>query len=175
MNNPASLQVGRVPRILFSTASTLIAGHGLSTLPDSLYRPLAMGFPDLSRAASHNLRLRPLDCVPILKVVLCIYTLDYLNNDLKMPDKQKPFQPDGLTIGYKQLGVISIDELAQALLADINALKDIYNVQFVASSRLKLFITNEYGDIRKLRRPGGGRIYYMDTHHYRPACKDYDL
>jgi hypothetical protein len=92
-----------------------------------------------------------------------------------MKKNRGPFEPDGLTISYKELGTISIDELAHALLEDIQALKDIYNVQYVKAPRLKLLVTNEYGEEIKVRRPGGGRIYYMDTHHYRPACKDYDL
>lgn len=89
--------------------------------------------------------------------------------------KQDAFAPTGLLIAYKQLGTISIDELKDALVEDINALKDIYNVRYLKNARLKLFITNEYGEEIKLRRPAGGTIHYMDTHHYRPACKDYDL
>ena len=90
-------------------------------------------------------------------------------------DKEKTFDFDGVTIDYKQLGTISIDELAQAVYADIQSLKDIYNVQYVTAPRLKLPVTNEYGDKLKVRRPGGGRVFRLDTHHYRPACKDYEL
>ncbi len=85
------------------------------------------------------------------------------------------FEPHGLTIAYKELGTISIDEFIQAVITDVYALKDIYNVLYVNGSRLKLFVTNEYGEPVKLRRPAGGTIHFMDTHHYRPACKDYDL
>ena len=85
------------------------------------------------------------------------------------------FEPHGLLISYKQLGTISIEELAHAIMEDIGALKDIYNVRYVTAPRLKIFVTNEYGEELSVRRLGGGRIYYMDTHHYRPACKDYDL
>lgn len=93
-----------------------------------------------------------------------------------MRKRQGPFEPDdSLTIGYKELGTINIDELAHAVIEDIKALKDIYNVRYVKACRLRIFATNEYGEIIKVRRPGGGHIYYMDTHHYRPACKDYDL
>ncbi len=92
-----------------------------------------------------------------------------------MKKRSGPFEPDGLTIGYKELGTISLEELRDAILADIRALRDIYNVQYVKHSRLKLHITNEYGEKIKVRRPTGGTIFYMDTHHYRPACKDYDL
>lgn len=92
-----------------------------------------------------------------------------------MGKKRGSFDPDGLTIGYKALGTISIDELAHALVEDIQALKEIYNIRFVTGPLLKLYATNEYGERIIVRRPTGGRIHYMDTHHYRPACKDYDL
>lgn len=85
------------------------------------------------------------------------------------------FEPHGLLIAYKQLGTISIEELAHAIMEDLGALRDIYNVRYVTAPRLKIFVTNEYGEEITVRRPGGGRIFYMDTHHYRPACKDYDL
>jgi hypothetical protein len=85
------------------------------------------------------------------------------------------FEQQGLTISYKELGTISIDELMHALIEDIHALKDLYNVQYVKAPRLRFFVTNEYGEIIPVRRPGGGTISFMDTHHYRPACRDYDL
>ena len=85
------------------------------------------------------------------------------------------FEPHGVLIAYKELGTISIDEFRQALIADLQALKDIYNVQFVTAPRLKIIATTEYGEPVRLRRPAGGYIYYMDTHHYRPSCRDYDL
>ena len=92
-----------------------------------------------------------------------------------MSDTKKGFEPTGLVIAYRQLGTISIDELRDALVEDIEALKDIYNVRYLKNARLKIFVTNEYGEELKVRRPGGGRIHIMDTHHFRPACKDYDL
>ena len=92
-----------------------------------------------------------------------------------MSSKKGPFEPDGLLIAYKELGTISIDEFKQALIADMDCLKEIYNVRYVTAPRLKIIVTNEYGEQIKVRRPTGGSIYYMDTHHYRPACKDYDL
>lgn len=92
-----------------------------------------------------------------------------------MSKKDEPFEPRGLLIAYRELGTIHIDELEQAMITDIRALKDIYNVQYVKGCRLKLFVTNEYGEPVKVRRPTGGGIYYMDTHYYRPACKDYEL
>ena len=92
-----------------------------------------------------------------------------------MSSRKGPLEPHGLLIAYKELGTISIDEFKQALIADIESLKEIYNVQYVTAPRLKIIVTNEYGEQIKVRRPAGGYIYYMDTHHYRPSCKDYDL
>jgi len=88
---------------------------------------------------------------------------------------RKSFEPNGLTIDYKGLGTISIDEFAHAVVEDVQALKDIYNIRYVKNPRLRLYVTNEYGEEITVRRPTGGTIKYMDTHHYRPACKDYDL
>lgn len=81
----------------------------------------------------------------------------------------------GLTVNYAALGTINIMELAHALIEDVHALQDIYNVQFVKGSRLKIVPTNEYGEELSVLRPNGGNVTYIDTHHYRPACKDYDL
>ncbi len=89
--------------------------------------------------------------------------------------RKGPFEPEGLTIAYKALGTISIEELTHALIEDMQALREIYNIQYVKNPRLRLYVTNEYGEEIRVRRPTGGTIYYMDTHHYRPACKDYDL
>lgn len=92
-----------------------------------------------------------------------------------MKKKDRSFEPEGLTISYKELGTICIEELLQAVAEDIHALKELYNVQYVKGSRLKLYVTNEYGEPVRVRRPAGGKIFYMDTHHFRPACKDYEL
>ena len=92
-----------------------------------------------------------------------------------MSKNKDSFEPGGLTIVYNELGTISIDEFKQAVITDINALKDIYNVRYVKAPRIKLFVTNEYGEPIKIKRPTGDTIDFMDTHHYRPACKDYEL
>ena len=81
----------------------------------------------------------------------------------------------GLFIAYRELGTVNIDEFRQALISDVNALKDIYDVRFIKDARLNFLVTNEYGEELRVRRPTGGTIRYMDTHHYRPSCKDYDL
>lgn len=85
------------------------------------------------------------------------------------------FEPGGLLISYKELGTISVTEMIHAVVADLTAIRDIYNVHYLTGARLKLIVTNEYGEELKVRRPGGGTIRFMDTHHYRPACKDYEL
>ena len=92
-----------------------------------------------------------------------------------MSNKKDSIELEGLLIAYEQLGTISIEEFKHALIEDINALKDLYNVQYVTAPRLKIYVTNEYGERIRVRRPTGGTIFYMDTHHYRPACKDYEL
>lgn len=92
-----------------------------------------------------------------------------------MDYEHKEFGVSGLTISYKALDTINIDELADAIVQDIKALKEIYDVKYVRAPRLKVLVTNEYGEEIKLRRPTGGRIHFMDTHHYRPSCVDYEL
>ena len=87
----------------------------------------------------------------------------------------KKKKDDALVIEYKALGTITIDELAHAIMEDIQALKSEYNVRFVTGVRLRLPVTNEYGDPLRVRRPGGGTMDRIDTHHYRPACLDYNL
>jgi hypothetical protein len=94
---------------------------------------------------------------------------------IEVSKSKKTFEPKGVTIDYEALGTINIDELAHALLEDIQALKDIYHVQYVKGPQLRIYPTNEYGEPVQLVRPEGGKISFMDTHHYRPACKDYDL
>jgi hypothetical protein len=87
----------------------------------------------------------------------------------------KKGKDDALIIEYKSLGTITIDELAHAIIEDIQILKNEHSVRFVTAVRLRLPVTNEYGDPLRVIRPGGGRMYRIDTHHYRPACLDYDL
>lgn len=92
-----------------------------------------------------------------------------------MTSNNGPFKPDGLTISYKELGTVSIDEWIHAFLEDMQALKKDFNVSYVKVLRIKMYVTNEYGEEVKLRRPGGGSIHFMHTNHYRPACMDYEL
>ena len=92
-----------------------------------------------------------------------------------MTSNNGPFKPSGLTISYKELGTVSIDEWIHAFLEDMQALKKDFNVSYVRVSRIKMDVTNEYGEEVKVRRPGGGSIHFMHTNHYRPACMDYEL
>ena len=88
---------------------------------------------------------------------------------------KQEFNIRGLVIEYRRLGTISLAELQQAIISDLNALRDIYGLQYVTGSILRLFPTNEYGEEVKLTKPCGGRLMRIDSHHYRPACKDYEL
>ena len=87
----------------------------------------------------------------------------------------KKRKDNALIIEYHTIGTISIDELADAIMEDIQALKNDYSVRFVTAVRLRLPVTNEYGEPLRVKRPGGGGMYRIDTHHYRLACLDYDL
>ena len=87
--------------------------------------------------------------------------------------KQK--KDDAMVIEYRALGTITIDELAHAIMEDIQALKNEHNVRFVTGVRLRLPVTNEYGDPLRVTRPGGATMSRIDTHYYRPACLDYNL
>ena len=92
-----------------------------------------------------------------------------------MTKKKGSDEPKGLTIAYNQLGTISVEELTHALLEDAIGLRDYYNIQYISGAYLTVFATNEYGEHVDVRRPGGGKVQRIDTFHYRPACKDYDL
>lgn len=85
------------------------------------------------------------------------------------------FKRLGLLIEYRQLGTVSIDEFRDAIIEDINALKEHYNVQYITGARLRLPVTNEYGDRMEVRYQQGRKVYRIDTHHFRPSCMDYDL
>ncbi len=88
--------------------------------------------------------------------------------------KTKKFIP-GLTVEYKVLGTIPIDELLHAIVEDFQALKEIRNVQFVTGARLKLPVTDGYGQPVTVKRSNGHAMHQMHTYHHKPACKDYDL
>ncbi|PQO21997.1 hypothetical protein C2I36_15325 [Rhodobacteraceae bacterium WD3A24] len=73
------------------------------------------------------------------------------------------------------LGTISISEFRQALLTDLAALQDEFGIEYLRAPRLTVPITNEYGDPIAFSALTDRHRTRIDTHHYRPACKDYDL
>ena len=92
-----------------------------------------------------------------------------------MRKKDGQFGPKGLTVDYKAIGTVSIEEFTRAVIADLQALKELYNIHYVTASKIKIIPTNEYGEDVRISHPAGGRVFRIDTHHYRPSCKDYDL
>ncbi|MGD9537142.1 MAG: hypothetical protein AB7P52_05235 [Alphaproteobacteria bacterium] len=84
-------------------------------------------------------------------------------------------KPNYLTIDYKALGTISLEELRQAVLTDLAAMGDILNIEFTTGAKLLIPITNEYGDPVRFSELTNRSQTRIDTHHYRPACKDYEL
>lgn len=83
---------------------------------------------------------------------------------------------DPLVIDYRELGTISLDELKQAFWEDIEQLKEQFGVGFVTNVKLVMPVTNEYGDPLQVRRLAtGAPVQRLDTHHYHPACLDYQL
>jgi len=95
------------------------------------------------------------------------------NNHFLSSWDKKPFS--ALTVEYKVLGTIPIDELLHAIKADTESLKDIHNVEFVTGAKLKLPVTDAYGQSIPVKRANGARMHMMHTYHHRPACKDYEL
>ncbi len=92
-----------------------------------------------------------------------------------MGGKSKDYKRQGLIIEYRELGTVSVEEMVHALIEDLHALRDIYNVRYTTGAHLRLPVTNEYGEHLTVRGPSGGHVFRLDTHHYQPACKDYDL
>ena len=90
----------------------------------------------------------------------------------KTPNKGPP----GLTVDYSKMGTMTIDEFKQALWTDLQVLKEHHAVKYINAPKLKLEITDEFGEAQTLRgRSNGKPIYRMHTRHYRPACMDYDF
>jgi len=59
---------------------------------------------------------------------------------------------DPVEIDYKGLGTIAIDELKQAILEDIDALKNQFGVSFVTGVKIIVPATNEFGDPVVIKR-----------------------
>lgn len=84
-------------------------------------------------------------------------------------------KPHHLTIDYRALGTVSLSEFRQAVLTDLAALENELGIAFMTAPKLIIPITNEYGDPVSFRKLTDRSQTRIDTHHYRPACKDYDL
>lgn len=80
-----------------------------------------------------------------------------------------------LTVDYVRMGVMTIDELKQALWTDLQILKDERRVKYIKAPRLKLQPTDENGEPAPVRDRDGKTLHRMHTYHYRPACMDYDF
>lgn len=87
----------------------------------------------------------------------------------------KKFEPS-LTVDYAKVGLMTIEEFKQALWTDLQILKDEYGVKYLTAPKLKLGLTDAFGECTPLRgRYDGKPIYRLHTRHYRPACMDYDF
>ena len=81
-----------------------------------------------------------------------------------------------LVIGYEKIGTIPLDQWKQAILDDIEALRNEFGISYVTNSKLIVAATNEFGDPVVIKRLStGAPVKNLDTHHYHPACLDYKL
>ncbi|HWY62881.1 MAG TPA: hypothetical protein VNW15_13345 [Rhizomicrobium sp.] len=81
-----------------------------------------------------------------------------------------------LVIDYQKLGTVPLDQWKQAIWEDIEALKDHFGIAYVTNAKLIVPATNEFGDPLVVKRLStGAPVKRLDTHHYRPACLDYQL
>lgn len=73
------------------------------------------------------------------------------------------------------MGIMTLDELKQAIWTDLQVLKDIYDVKYIKGPMLKLHLTDQFGEAAPLKSLSDGKpIYRMHTRHFRPACQDYE-
>jgi hypothetical protein len=80
-----------------------------------------------------------------------------------------------LIIDYRRLGTVSRRELIDAIIQDILMIEEEFGVRFYTGAKLFLWASDEYGSPRLFQRQGGGRVTWLHTTHYRPACLDYDI
>ena len=83
-------------------------------------------------------------------------------------------KPNHLTIDYRLLGTISLAEFRQALLTDLAILEDDFHIQYMTGPRLHVPITDELGHGIAFSALTDRQRTWIETHHYRPACKDYE-
>lgn len=94
---------------------------------------------------------------------------------LLMKKRYSAKPPPSLTVDYSLLGIITIEELMQAILTDLHVLEDVHHVKYIKAPKLRFEITNEFGEVAPLKSLGDGKpIYRMHTRHFRPACQDYE-
>ncbi len=84
------------------------------------------------------------------------------------------FNSNALIIEYRNLGTISMRELANAIVADLVAIREEFGIQYAKNVRLTVPATNEYGEPIKPRRASGASVEKIDTFHYRPSVLDYE-
>jgi hypothetical protein len=78
-----------------------------------------------------------------------------------------------LVIGYEKIGTIPLDQWKQAILDDIEALRNEFGISYVTNAKLIVRATNEFGDPLVIKRLStGAPVKHLDTHYYRPACLD---
>lgn len=74
----------------------------------------------------------------------------------------------------KYPGMLSLDELRQALWQNIEQLEEM-GVKYVKDCKLFLPIVDEHGDPRALREPDGSRPTHWTSRAYKSAASDYKL
>lgn len=103
-----------------------------------------------------------------------MYYENILQPEVSM-DMTRKKKDQALIIEYKELGTISIDELIHALMEDLNSIKEDLRVRFVSGVRIRIPVTNEYGEPLRILSETGATVNKINTCHYRPSCLDYDL
>ncbi len=79
-----------------------------------------------------------------------------------------------LVVNYDNLGTISERELIDALIDDLEIMKEKYGVKFYKGGKLLLTPSDEYGSPLNIKRSNGSHLKRFDSTHYRPACLDYE-
>jgi hypothetical protein len=80
-----------------------------------------------------------------------------------------------LVIGYEKIGTIPLDQWKQAILDDIEALRNEFGISYVTNSKLSGGHQRFGGPLVIKRLSTGATVKHLDTHYYRPACLGYHL
>ena len=78
-----------------------------------------------------------------------------------MTKKTKDDKMPGLMIEYRELGTISIEEMTHAIIQDLQALQEIYNVEYVTGARLRIPVTNQYGELKSKKF---SQLFWIKSH-----------